>query len=102
MCSHLLADVQDVCDRIAILYQGELKEMGRVDTLLKVRDVTEILSTTLNPTAQAEIQQVIERHNGKVLSIDNPTTTLEDLFLKIIDESEAHPGRRVARGGRNR
>ena len=95
MCSHLLADVQDVCDRIAILYQGELKELGRVDALLKVRDVTEIHSTTLNPAAQAEIKQVIERHNGKVLSIGNPTTTLEDLFLKIIDESEAHPGRRV-------
>ena len=31
MCSHLLADVQDVCDRIAILHQGELKELGRVD-----------------------------------------------------------------------
>lgn len=95
MCSHLLADVQDVCDRIAILYQGELKELGRVDALLKVRDVTEIHSTTLNSAAQAEIKQVIERHNGKVLSIGNPTTTLEDLFLKIIDESQAHPGRRV-------
>ena len=43
MCSHLLADVQDVCDRIGILYQGELKELGRVDSLLAVRDVTEIL-----------------------------------------------------------
>ncbi len=95
MCSHLLADVQDVCDRIAILYQGELKELGRVDALLKVRDVTEIHSTTLSPAAQVEIKNVIERHNGKVLSIGNPTTTLEDLFLKIIDESEAHPGRRV-------
>src|SRR3990172_8519422 len=31
MCSHLLVDVQDVCDRIAILHQGELKELGRVD-----------------------------------------------------------------------
>ena len=95
MCSHLLADVQDVCDRIAILYQGELKELGRVDALLKVRDVTEIHSTTLSPAAQVEVRNVIERHNGKVLSIGNPTTTLEDLFLKIIDESEAHPGRRV-------
>src|SRR5882672_1253068 len=35
MCSHLLADVQDVCDRIAILYAGELKELGRVEDLLK-------------------------------------------------------------------
>jgi len=37
MCSHLLADVQDVCDRIAILYGGELKVMGRVEDLLKNR-----------------------------------------------------------------
>ena len=52
MCSHLLADVQDVCDRVAILYQGELKEMGRVDSLLKVRDVTEIRAAGLSPLAR--------------------------------------------------
>jgi ABC-2 type transport system ATP-binding protein len=95
LCSHLLADVQDVCDRIAILYQGELKELGRVDALLKIRDVTEIHSSSLGADAQDEIRKVIQRHNGKVLSIGNPTTTLEELFLKIIKESEAHPGRRV-------
>ncbi|MEN6458402.1 MAG: ABC transporter ATP-binding protein [Thermoguttaceae bacterium] len=95
MCSHLLADVQDVCDRIAILYQGELKEMGRVDSLLKVRDVTEIRATGLSPLAQEEIKLAIERNNGHVLNMGNPTTTLEDLFLKIIRDSEEHPGRRV-------
>ena len=95
MCSHLLADVQDVCDRIAILYQGELKELGRVDSLLKVRDVTEVRATGLDKAAEEEIKQVIQRHKGQVVSIGNPTTTLEDLFLKIIRESEAHPGRRV-------
>jgi ABC-2 type transport system ATP-binding protein len=95
MCSHLLADVQDVCDRIAILYQGELKEMGRVDSLLKVRDVTEIRAAGLSAMAQEEIRQVIERNNGHVLNMGNPTTTLEELFLHIIRESEAHPGRRV-------
>ncbi len=95
MCSHLLADVQDVCDRIGILHQGELKELGRVDSLLKIRDVTEIRASGLNHQAQEEIKQVIERHDGKLLSMGNPTTTLEDLFLRIIRESEAHPGRRV-------
>ena len=95
MCSHLLADVQDVCDRIGILYQGELKEMGRVDSLLKIRDVTEVRAAGLNALAQEEIKQVIERHNGHVLAMGNPTTTLEELFLKIIKESEEHPGRRV-------
>ena len=95
MCSHLLADVQDVCDRIAILYQGELKELGRVDSLLKVRDVTQILASGLNDEAQAEIRQVIERHGGQLQSMDNPTTTLEDLFLNIVQESEQRPGKRA-------
>jgi ABC-2 type transport system ATP-binding protein len=94
MCSHLLADVQDVCDRIAILYQGDLKELGRVDNLLKVRDVTQIRAEQLSDAAKDEIREVIERHGGKLLGIENPTTTLEELFLSIVRESEAHPGRR--------
>lgn len=98
LCSHLLPDVQNVCDRIAILNQGEMKELGQVDALLKVRDETEIRATKLSPEAEEEVRRVIEKHKGKVLSIGNPTTTLEDLFLNIIRESEAHPGRRV-RGG---
>ncbi len=95
MSSHLLADVQDVCDRIAILHQGELKELGRVDTLLKVRDETEIRARGLSEAAQAEIRSVIERHHGSVLAMDNPTTTLEELFLTIVRDSEARPGRRA-------
>src|SRR5437870_981702 len=35
MCSHRLDDVQNVCDRIAILHEGELQELGAVKTLLK-------------------------------------------------------------------
>jgi ABC-2 type transport system ATP-binding protein len=101
MCSHLLADVQDVCDRIAILHQGELKELGRVDDLLKVRDVTEIHTSSLSDEAVAEIRQVVERHNGTVQSVGNPTATLEELFVRVIEESEAHPGRRVRTGQAN-
>ena len=101
MCSHLLADVQDVCDRIGILYQGELKELGRVDSLLKVRDVTEIRASGLSKEAEEEIRQVIERHNGKLQSMGNPTTSLEELFLSIIAESEARPGHRVRGVGDN-
>jgi len=95
MCSHLLADVQDVCDRIAILHEGELKKLGRVDSLLKVRELTEIRASGLSREAEDEIRQVIRRHKGELISMGNPTTTLEELFLKIIRESEAHPGRRV-------
>src|SRR6478609_9641167 len=95
MSSHLLADVEDVCDRIAILHEGELKELGRVDSLLKVRDETQIRARGLSEAAQSEIRAVIERHHGSLLAMDNPTTTLEDLFLAIVRDSEARPGRRA-------
>lgn len=95
MCSHLLADVQDVCDRIAILHQGELKELGRVDSLLTVADVTQIRGRNLSPQCQEEIRQVIQRHHGELVSIEHPTTTLEELFLSIVRDSEARPGRRA-------
>ncbi|MGD9636006.1 MAG: ABC transporter ATP-binding protein [Pirellulales bacterium] len=95
MCSHLLADVQDVCDRIAILHQGELKELGRVDSLLTVADVTQIRGRNLSPQCQDEIRQVIQRHHGELVSIEHPTTTLEELFLSIVRDSEARPGRRA-------
>jgi ABC-2 type transport system ATP-binding protein len=95
MCSHLLADVQDVCDRIAILHQGELKELGRVDTLLTQADITQIRAKRLPDQCIDEIKQVISRHNCELLNVEHPTTTLEELFLSIVLDSEARPGRRA-------
>jgi ABC-2 type transport system ATP-binding protein len=94
LCSHQLGDVQDVCDRVAILHQGELKELGRVTDLLKVQDVTEVHVTGLTDEAKTEIAEVISRHGGNLQSMDNPTATMEDLFLNIVRESEARPGAR--------
>src|SRR6202040_1782460 len=55
MCSHQLADVQDVCDRIAILYAGELKLLGKVDELLTEQNETQMLSSPLSEAAVKEI-----------------------------------------------
>ena len=96
ICSHLLADVQDVCDRIAILYQGELTEQGRVDALLKVGDETQVRTKGLSQAAQDEIREVIKKHGGEVVSIENPRTTLEELFLDIVRERQERPGLRSA------
>jgi ABC-2 type transport system ATP-binding protein len=96
ICSHLLADVQDVCDRIAILYQGELTEQGRVDRLLQVSEETQVRVKGLPPEAHNEIRQVVAKYGGEVLEIDNPRTSLEQLFLKIVAERSERPGRRSA------
>ena len=95
MCSHLLADVEDVCDRIAILHQGELQELGRVKDLLQVKDTTQIQAGNLSDEAKEEIRQVIAKHGGELLEMENPRSTLEDLFLGIVADSEARPGRRA-------
>jgi ABC-2 type transport system ATP-binding protein len=94
LCSHQLGDVQDVCDRVAILHQGELKELGRVKDLLKVQEVTEVHASGLSEDAKREIAELIARHGGDLKSMDNPTATMEDLFLNIVRESEARPGAR--------
>jgi ABC-2 type transport system ATP-binding protein len=94
LSGHLLADMQDICDRIAILHRGELKELGKVNELLTVQDVTQIKTRDLPPAALEEIRQVVARHGASVLAVDHPTTTLEELFLRIVSESDLHPGRR--------
>jgi len=94
MCSHLLADVQDVCDRIAILDGGELKVFGRVQDLLKDQGVTQIKTTGLSEQTIAEVQAVIARAGGKVTEVDHPTNTLEELFVKTVRDSAARPGQR--------
>lgn len=95
MSSHLLPDVQDVCDRIAILHQGELKELGRVDELLLVQDVTQFRAKGLSKEAEDEIRAVIARHGGELVGVEHPTLSLEELFLNIVRDSDARPGRRA-------
>ncbi len=94
LSGHLLADMQDICDRIAILHHGELKEIGKVSDLLTVQDVTQIKTRDLPEAALEEIRAVIARHGAELLAVDHPTTTLEELFLRIVRESDLHPGRR--------
>ncbi|MFM8577581.1 MAG: ABC transporter ATP-binding protein [Planctomycetaceae bacterium] len=97
MCSHLLADVEDVCDRIAVLHQGELRELGRVEDLLRVTDTTQILARGLAPETIAELRDVLRRHQADA-SVGNPRITLEELFLEIVSDAESRPGRRAVSG----
>ncbi len=100
MSSHLLADVQDVCDRIAILYRGELKVIGSVQELLESREETQLLTSELKPDAIKEVEAVLQKHGASLKTVSHPTSTLEELFLRTVAESEARPGRRFEPGER--
>jgi ABC-2 type transport system ATP-binding protein len=96
MCSHRLDDVQDVCDRIAILYGGDLQELGAVNRLVEdqKRLMMRASGVQLTDALRKDLAAVIEKHGGKLEDFGHPTTTLEDLFLRIVEESKARPGRR--------
>src|SRR3954471_15355194 len=96
MCSHRLEDVQDICDRIAILNEGELQKLDSVRNLLEDVQRVELRAkgVQLTDALRADLEELIKRHGGQLDFIGHPTTTLEDLFLRIVAESKAHPGRR--------
>src|SRR2546429_2835514 len=59
LCSHLLADVQDVCDRITILYRGKMQTLGQVKDLIQVKDVTQISVRGINGEYLNELRQLV-------------------------------------------
>jgi len=96
MCSHQLADVQDVCDRIAVLFQGELKVLGRVDELLELRNEMQMRTQTLSEEAMADVRRVLEKQNVTNVEFSRPKADLEQLFLRTVRESGERPGRRFS------
>jgi ABC-2 type transport system ATP-binding protein len=98
LSSHLLSDVQDICDRIAILDKGKLQIAGTIDGLLSRKDVVEVLIRNLSDEAINEVEAFIKEKQGEVISIKNPSNTLEDLFLKIVQERNSSFRNRNKRG----
>src|SRR5204862_653369 len=83
LCSHLLADVQDVCDRITILFRGRMMELGYVKDLLQMKDVTQISARGLNDGQLNDVKDFLAKIGVKDPQVSHPTTTLEDLFVRI-------------------
>lgn len=90
LSSHLLADVEDVCDRVTVLYGGKQRAAGTVDELLTVSDSTLIETTALKPTTIQKIEALIESEEGKgILKVSSPRQKLESLFLQIVEQARA-------------
>src|SRR2546421_11429707 len=59
LCSHLLADVQDVCDRITILYRGKMQTLGHVKDLLQVKNITDIQARGVSEEQIGQVKQFL-------------------------------------------
>jgi ABC-2 type transport system ATP-binding protein len=96
LCSHLLADVQDVCDRITILFRGKMQKLGDVSQLLEVQDVTQVSARGLTVPQIAELKQFLSKLGAGDATVTHPTTTLEDLFVRVVRENSNQAGSRPA------
>jgi ABC-2 type transport system ATP-binding protein len=92
--SHLLADMEDVCDRVAIVHNGKLRRVGRLDELLERTESTDIQIRGLSESARAEIEAEIARRGAQVLSVRHPRRTLEEVLLETVGAGQPAEGRK--------
>jgi ABC-2 type transport system ATP-binding protein len=83
LCSHLLSQVQEICDRIGILHQGILVREGRLDDLISVRNQTELILENAPPELLARIQAEATAAGARLIEQRKPQTTLERFFLEV-------------------
>ncbi|HCQ78670.1 MAG TPA: ABC transporter ATP-binding protein [Verrucomicrobiales bacterium] len=83
LCSHLLEQVQQVCDRVGIIHQGVLVNEGRLDELISVENRTELILENASENLLGQIRSLVDvTYQAEVVSEGNARTTLEDLFLR--------------------
>jgi len=83
LCSHLLEQVQEVCDRVGIIHRGRMIREGRLDELLAIGDQTELELRDADEALLAELGRLIEADpKASLLHRGRPRTTLERLFIE--------------------
>lgn len=84
LSSHLLADVQDICDRLAILHQGQMKKYGAVRDILVQRDSVTMTFRDLSEEARRKIEDLARQEGARLVCCENTLETLEDVFLRTV------------------
>ncbi len=99
LSSHQLADVEDVCDRLVILYRGRVELQGALNDLLEVKDVFQLEARNVSPELQAKLVETSTAGGAENVKTGRPRVRLEDLFKRLVDakrraEPVAGPPRR--------
>ena len=88
LSSHLLADVEDVCDRVVIYYGGRVQAMGTLKDLLATPDTIRITTPALPRETMQRVLEIIRKDvAGAKVEIDTPTQNLESYFLDVVQKA---------------
>jgi ABC-2 type transport system ATP-binding protein len=96
LSTHLLADVEDVCDRVCILYGGRQRAEGAITDLLARRDLTQITTQRLDAPTLEMLRRQLAAAGKDIVDVTAPRDKLESLFLRIVQEAQ---DQRLATGG---
>lgn len=92
LCSHLLEQVQEVCDRVGIVFKGRMVREGRLEDLTRLDQQMEYVVEGGGPGLAADIRALVERSGGRLVHSGHPRTTLERLFLESTGDHEPISG----------
>lgn len=88
LCSHLLEQVQEVCDRVGIIFRGRMRREGPLEELIRIEDQTTVTLESASPELIGKIRELVAAdERAKVVAEGHPHTSLERLFIQL-SESE--------------
>ena len=89
LSSHLLADVEDVCDRVVIYYGGKIQAKGTLKELLAAPDEIRITSPVLSRETTEKVLAILRAEVGDTVRLETPTQNLENYFLGVVERARA-------------
>jgi ABC-2 type transport system ATP-binding protein len=88
LCSHLLAQIEGLCDRVAILHRGKLVREGRVADLVEDKDAESLVVEGLSAEGRAAVEKAIIEQGGRLTRVEKPRLSLDSLFLHEVQLRE--------------
>jgi len=88
LSSHLLAQIEGLCDRVAILHRGKLVCVGRIDDLVEEKDAESLVVQGLTAEGRKAVETEIRAQGGRLARVEKPRLSLDAYFLKEVHERE--------------
>ena len=83
LTSHLLEQVQEICDRVGIMARGEMIREGALADLVSVKNQTEFVIENATPEIRSQIEHLLQNSSAKLLTTRQPQRSLESVFLEL-------------------
>ena len=88
--SHLLSDIEDVCDRVIILYGGRIRAQGTLQDLLTIQNTTTITTPILPPDVMEKVLGTLRSNlKEEEFKLSHPRMSLEEFFLDVVNKAQA-------------